>query len=147
MRTKRTISTQHFSPRATLAAFGAKVRSLKFFDTIAEHVRIPQKTVRHTPLEKLTDAFIAILCGAHGLVEINTRARSDRALQRAFGRSSCAELSVVQERLSACTEENVRQLEQAVDALFRRHSQAFRHDYQAQLQLLDVDMTGLPCSA
>lgn len=145
--TKKTSPTQHFSPRATLAAFGIKMRSLKFFDTIGTHVRIKQKTVRHTPLEKLTDAFIAILCGAHGLSEINTRVRSDRALQRAFGRSSCAEQSVVQETLDACTEENVRQMERAVDVIFRQHSHTYRHDYGARLQLLDADMTGLPCGA
>ena len=145
--TKKLTPTHHFSPRATLAALGIRVRSLKFFDTIAEHVRIPQKTVRHTPMEKLTDAFIALLSGAHGLVEINTRVRSDRALQRAFGRTACAEQSVVQETLDACTEENVRQMEQAVDLIFRAHSRAFRHNYEEGLQLLDADMTGLPCGA
>ncbi len=140
--TKKITPTQHYSPRATLAALGIKVRSLKFFDTIAEHVRIPQKTVRHTPLEKLTDAFIAMLSGAHGLSEINTRVRSDPAMQRAFGRTSCAEQSVVQETLDACTEENIRQMEQAVDIIFRAHSRAFRHNYEEGLQLLDADMTG-----
>ncbi len=145
--TKKITPTQHYSPRATLAALGIKVRSLKFFDTIAEHVRIPQKTVRHTPLEKLTDAFIAMLSGAHGLSEINTRVRSDPAMQRAFGRTSCAEQSVVQETLDACTEENIRQMEQAVDIIFRAHSRAFRHNYEEGLQLLDADMTGLPCGA
>jgi len=119
---KKTDLTPYFSPRATLAAFGTKVRSLKLFEAIAEHVHIKQKTVRHTPLEKLTDAFIAILSGAQGLCEINTRVRSDKALQRAFGRAACAEQSVVQETLDACTDENVRQMERAVDIIFRAHS-------------------------
>lgn len=142
---KQITPTQYFSPRATLAALGIRVRSLKFFETIGEHVRIPQKTVRHTPLEKLMDAFIAILSGAHGLSEINTRVRADRGVQRAFGRTSCAEQSVVQETLDACTEENVRQLEQSVDMIFRAHSRAFRHNYTKALHLLDAEMTGLPC--
>jgi hypothetical protein len=67
-----TANTKLFSPRATLCAIGIKLRSLKFFDTIGEHVLIRQKTIRHTPMEKLTDAFVAILAGAHGLAEINT---------------------------------------------------------------------------
>jgi hypothetical protein len=134
-----------YTPRATLCALGMKVRSLKLFDTIAEHVRIRQKTIRHTPLEKLQDAFIAILAGAHGLVEVNTRVRSDAALQHSFGREACAEQSVVQETLDRCTGENVRQMEEAVDAIFRTHSRAYRHDYKRCLQLLDVDLTGLPC--
>lgn len=136
--------TRHYTSRATLCALGVKVRSLKLFETIAEHVRIRQKTIRHTPLEKLQDAFIAMLAGAHGLVEVNTRVRSDAALQRAFGRSSCAEQSVVQETLDRCSAENVRQMEGAVDAIFRAHSGAYRHDYQRGLLLLDVDLTGLP---
>jgi hypothetical protein len=53
---------------------------MKLFDTIADHVKIKQKAIKHTPVEKLTDAFIAILASAHGLSEINTRLRSDAAL-------------------------------------------------------------------
>ena len=138
-------SARHYTPRATLCALGVKVRSLKLFETIAEHVRIRQKAIRHTPVEKLQDAFIALLAGAHGLVEVNTRVRSDAALQRAFGRNSCAEQSVVQETLDHCSAENVRQMEEAVDVIFRAHSRAHRHDYQRGLLLLDVDLTGLPC--
>jgi hypothetical protein len=33
----------------------------------------------------------------------------------------------------------------AFKALMRAHSLSYRHPYQAELQLLDVDMTGLPC--
>jgi hypothetical protein len=134
-----------YTPRATLCALWVKVRSLKLFDAIAERVHIRQKTIRHTPIEKLQDAFIAILAGAHGLVEVNTRVRSDAAVQRAFGRRGCAEQSVVQETLSSCTGENVRQMEEAVDAIFRAHSRTYRHDYEHGLLLLDVDLTGLPC--
>jgi hypothetical protein len=138
-------SSRLYSPRATLCAIGIKLRSMKLFDTIADHVHIKQKTIKHTPVEKLTDAFIAILAGAHGLAEINTRVRSDAALQRAFGRSLCAEQSVVQETLDACDVENVRQMKHALKALTRAHGRAYRHPYKAELQLLDVDMTGLPC--
>lgn len=133
------------TPRATLAAIGLKIRSLKLFEAISEHVRIRQKTIRHTPLEKLQDAFIALLAGAHGLVEVNTRVRADAALQRSFGRSTCAEQSVVQETLDRCTAENVRQLEQALDSIFRAHSRTSQHDYRRALLLLDLDLTGMPC--
>jgi hypothetical protein len=92
-KSRATVATRLYTPRATLCALGMKARSLKLFDTIAEHVRIRQKTIRHTPIEKLADAFIAILAGAHGLVEVNTRVRADAALQHSFGRHSCAEQS------------------------------------------------------
>jgi hypothetical protein len=38
--------------------------------------------IKHEPIEKLQDALITILAGAHGLSEINTRLRADPALQR-----------------------------------------------------------------
>lgn len=139
-------TTQHYTPHATLAAIGIKIRSLKLFDTIKEHVLIKQKAIRHTPVEKLYDAFIATLSGAHGLCEINTRLRCDESLQRAFGRSSCAEQSVVQQTLNACTARNVAEMQEATDLIFRRHSRAFCHNYRRRWQLLDIDMTGLPCS-
>ncbi|HKX27093.1 MAG TPA: hypothetical protein VJ302_05305 [Blastocatellia bacterium] len=76
-RTNSNPQSKIFTPRASLAALGVKLKSLGLFEVIGNHVRIRQKTVKHTPIEKLTDAFITILSGAHGLVEINTRLRSD----------------------------------------------------------------------
>jgi hypothetical protein len=94
--------TPHFTGCASLAALGIKLRKVDLLAPIRKLVQIPQKTVKDTPFEKLVDAFISLLAGAAGLVEINSRVRSDRGLQRAFGRSRCAEQSVVQETLSAC---------------------------------------------
>lgn len=139
-----TATTQHFSPAASLAAIGAAVRHKDLFGPMRRRVTIKQKTVKHSPVDKLYDAFISLLAGAHGLVEINTRLRPDIGLQRAFGRQACAEQSVVQETLDACTAENVTQLQQGLDELFQQHSQSIHHDYQASFQLLDVDMSGLP---
>ena len=140
-----THTTTHFSPTASLAAIGVQLSQLNLFGPIRTTVQIRQKTVKHTPADKLYDAFISLLAGAHGLVEINTRLRTDPGLQRAFGRSACAEQSVVQETLDACTAENVTQLQHALDELYREHSQSVHHDYQASFLLLDVDMSGLPC--
>ena len=36
-------------------------------------------------------------------------------------------------------------MQHGLDEIYRSHSQGFRHDYQASLQVLDVDMSGLPC--
>ncbi|EFH87959.1 transposase [Ktedonobacter racemifer] len=140
-----TTTTNHFTGCAILAAIGAKLQQLDVLSPIRKRVQIRQKTIKHTPLDKLMDAFISLLAGAHGLVEINSRLRADPGLQRAFGRTSCAEQSVVQETLSACAEENVLQVHQALDEIYRAQSQGFHHDYQAAFQLLDVDLTGMPC--
>ncbi len=139
------LATQTFTSSASLAAVGIKLAELKLFEPIAQQVQLAQKTIKDRPSDKLYDALISILAGAHGLVEINTRLRADVGLQRAFGRSRCAEQSVVQDTLNACTAENVKQMEQAIDSIYRQQSQGYPHDYQASLQVLDVDMSGLPC--
>src|SRR5919199_4670274 len=133
------------TPHATLVALGVKVRQLDLFRPSRELVHIKQKTVRYTPIDKLYDAWIAILAGAHGLVEVNTRLRSDPALQGAFGRTACAEQSVIQDTLDACDATTVQQMEQALTTIFQQQSQASHHDYTQQVQIMDVDITGLPC--
>src|SRR5229473_8374604 len=110
-----TPTTKQFSSCASLAALGIKLRELKVFEPIEHTVQIAQKTIKDRPTDKLYDAFISLLAGAHGLVEINTRLRADIALQRAFGRSRCAEQSVVQVFFNAGTTENVEQMQQAMD--------------------------------
>lgn len=133
---------RYVTSRAPLIAVGIWLQHKRLFAPIKEQVRIGQKTVKHTPAQKLMDAFLAILAGARGLVEVNKRVRSDPALQRAFGRSACAEQSVIQQTLDACTQENVEQMQSAMDAIYRQHSRGFRHNYAEQWQLLDVDMSG-----
>jgi hypothetical protein len=145
MNESTTKTTQHFTGFASLAAVGVKLRQLDVFGPIRTSVHIAQKTVKHTPSEKLYDAFISLLAGAHGLVEINTRLRSDSALQVAFGRTRCAEQSVVQETLDACTTEKVRHMEQAIESIYRQHSQGSQHNYHKDWQVLDGDRSGLPC--
>lgn len=143
--TSLSASAARSTAHASLAALGVYVRHLDLFGPVREHVHIAQKIVRYTPTDKLYDAFIALLAGAHGLVELNGCLRPDPALQAAFGRTGCAEQSVVQDTLDACTAETVTQLEAALDAIYRQHSQGYRHDYHADWQILDVDVSGLPC--
>jgi len=138
-------ATRHFSPAASLAALGAHLRQIDLFGPIRASLKIAQKTVKYSPIDKLYDAFISILAGAHGLSEINTRLRSDLALQVAFGRNACADQSVVQVTLNACTAEQVTQFSQALTTIYRMHSQGYAHDYTAAWQILDADLSGLPC--
>lgn len=140
-----TEATPTFTPCAALAALGCHLRQLELFAPVRARVRIAQKTVTHAPVEKLYDAFITILAGAQGLVEVNTRLRSDPALQRAFGRAACADQSTIQATLNACTDANVAQLTAALTAIYRQHSQGYRHNYARRRQLLDVDLSGMPC--
>ncbi len=145
MKKSLTNLTPHFPGAASLAVVGMKLRELDLLARVRDLVQIEQKTMKDPPFDTLQEAFISILAGASGLVEINTRLRSDPTLQAAFGRARCAEQSVVQETLSACTPTNVSQMEQALDQSSRRHSQGYRHDDRRSLQILDVDLTGMPC--
>ena len=38
-------------------------------------------------------------------------------------------------------------MREALSIIYRRHSQGYGHNYQRRLQILDVDMSGLPCGA
>src|SRR5215831_3117422 len=135
---------KRLSPQASLAAVGQWMREQGIWQHIEGQVVIAQKVLRYSATDKLLDALMNILAGGHGLVEVNTRVKGDVGLQRAFGRSGCAEQSVISDTLNACTKDTVSQMQQALLGVYQAHSQAYRHDYQAQLQVLDADMSGLP---
>ena len=80
-----TKTTTHFTPAASLAAIGVLLQHRHLFEPIDRLVQIAQKTVKHSPSQKLYDGFITLLAGAHGMGEINTLLRTDRGLQAAFG--------------------------------------------------------------
>jgi hypothetical protein len=113
---------------------GICIQQMGIWRMISEQVTVKQKVMIHTPLEKLEDAFINIMAGGHGLVEVNNRVRPDAALSQAFGRSRCAEQSTISDTLNACTEENVAQMRNALHL----------HHYGKDWQVLDVDMSGMP---
>lgn len=132
----------HFCGHASLAAIGSYLHRLDLLAPIRERVRIKQKTLKYTPFDKLRDAFVLLLTGAHRRVEINTTLRADPALCQAFGIQACAEQSVVQDTLDACTDTTVEQMRQAMHALLRQHSRAYRHNYHKQWQILDGNLSG-----
>ncbi len=133
------------SSRASLAAIGYFLRKMGIWDSVKRHVHIQQKVIKHEPIDKLLDGLINLLAGGQGLVEINQRVRPDPALQRAFGRKSCADQSTVSETLNACSPQNVDQMRAALQEIYRQYSRGYRHDYSQHWQLLDVDLTGLTC--
>ncbi len=63
-------TTGRYSARAFLAAVGRRIQQQQLFAPIAQNVAIAQKSVKHTPTQKLYDAFISLLMRAQGLVEI-----------------------------------------------------------------------------
>lgn len=139
-----TLSSRHCG-HASLAAIGNYLKQLDLLAPIREKVKIEQKTVKYTPFAKLCNAFVLLLTGAHRMVEINTELRADPALCEAFGLVGCAEQSVVQDTLDACNDQNVEEMQQAMNTIFQKHSRAYRHNYRKQWQLLDLDLSGREC--
>jgi hypothetical protein len=134
-----------FTARATLIGLGVRIERQGIMEKIGQKVKIKQKTVKDSPLEKMTDALATILAGGKGLVEANKRVRGDRIVQRAFGRERCAEQSVISETFDACDEGNVKQMAEAMKEIYQAQSEGYRHDYGQERQVLDVDLTGQPC--
>jgi hypothetical protein len=136
-----------FSPQASLAAIGVRMRQMQIWQAVEEKVRIRQKMIKHRPLDKLLDAFINILAGGRGLVEVNTRIEPDEGVQKAFGREACADQSTISDTLGVCTQETVSQMRAALQVVYRAHGQAYRHSYERCCQVLDVDMSGMPAGS
>jgi hypothetical protein len=110
-------------------------------------VQIRQKTVRYRPVDKLLDALGGILCGAKTIAQNNVTIRTDRAVQRAFGRTGCAEQSTIARTLRACTAENVAQLEQVSWYYLRRYGATPRHRFHDTRLWVDIDLTPMPIGA
>ena len=96
--------------RASLCALGEYLRRHCFFAPLREQVQIPQKRVRYRPIEKVLDGLLGILCGAKPMSQRNSTIRLDPAVQRAWGRTGCAEQSTIARTLQASTAETVDQL-------------------------------------
>ena len=127
--------------RASLCALGEYLRRHCFFAPLRESVQIRQKTVRYRPIDKLLDALGGLLCGAKTISQNNVTIRTDRAVQRAFGRHGCAEQSTIARTLRACTAENVVQLQKVSWYYLKRYGATPRHHFHDTRLWVDIDLT------
>jgi hypothetical protein len=139
--------TTMMTSRASLCALGEYLRRHCFFAPLREQVQVPQKTVRHRPIEKVLDGLLGILCGAKTIAQSNVTIRVDPAVQRAFGRTGCAEQSTIARTLKACTAETVDHLERVSGYYLKRYGQTAHHQYAERRLWVDVDVTPLPIGA
>jgi hypothetical protein len=133
--------------RASLCALGEYLKRQCGFAPLREQVQIPQKMVRYRPAAKLLDGLLGILCGAKTISQSNITMRVDPAVQRAFGRTGCAEQSTIARTLQASTAETVDQLERVSWYYRKRHGQTPHHRFAERLLWVDVDVTPLPIGA
>ena len=139
--------TTMMTGRASLCALGEYLRRHCFFAPLREQVTIPQKTVRHRPVEKVLDALLGILCGAKTIAQSNVTIRVDPAVQRAFGRMGCAEQSTIARTLQASTAETVDQLSRVSWYYLKRYGQTPHHRFAERRLWIDVDITPMPIGA
>jgi len=140
-------STILHTGRASLCALGEYLRRQCFFAPLREQLTIVQKTVRYRPVDKILDALVGILCGAKTIAQSNVTIRTDPAVQRAFGRTACADQSTIARTLRACTAENVAQLERVSWYYLKRYGATPYHRFAEQLLWVDVDLTPMPIGA
>jgi hypothetical protein len=135
------------SGHASLCVLGAHLRREGFFAPLEERVRLKQKVLKYTAVQKLEMFFVALLAGAKAVSQTATTVRVDPALSAAFGLPGCAEQSVIADTLDAATMEDVAALQEAVALLFGRYGQTRVPDDGEALLLVDIDLSPLPMSA
>ncbi len=132
------------SGHASLCLLGVQLRRKGFFKPLEAHVKIRQKVLKYTPVQKREMFLVAVLAGAKAVSHTATTIRIDPALVTAFGLPGCAEQSSIAQTLNAATEQDVADVQAALGELFGSYSQAHRHDFSHELLVLDVDLSPLP---
>jgi hypothetical protein len=133
--------------RASLCALGEYLRRHCFFAPLREQVTIPQKTVRHRPLDQLRDGLLGILCGAKTIAQSKSTIRLDPAGQRACGRTGCAEQATMARPLQASTAETVDPLERVSGYDLQRHGQTPPQRFAERRLWVAVEVPPLPMGA
>jgi hypothetical protein len=130
--------------RASLCALGEYLRRHCFFAPLREQGQLSQKTVHHRPLDKRLDGLWGILGGAKTISQSNITIRLEPAVQRAFGRTGCAEQSTIARTLQASTAETVDQLSRVSWYSLKRYGQTPHHRFTERLLWGDVEVTPVP---
>lgn len=131
---------------APLGVLGYCLTRVGFFVPVFSELKLPIKKVDHAGHAKVLDVLVSILSGCRAVSQVNTRIRPDIALARSWGRQSFAEQSTLSRTLDAFGQEQIAQLRQGSERLFRRESRTLRHDFDRDWLWLDIDLTPLPAS-
>ena len=126
---------------------GVQLRRRGFFKPLEAQVKIGQKVLKYTPVQKLEMFLVAVLAGAKAVSQTATTIRLDPALISAFGLPGCADQSSIAQTLNAASEQDVAALQAALGGIFRSHGQACQHDFSREVLVLDLDLSPLPASS
>jgi hypothetical protein len=139
--------TQH----AMLIVWGHFARTIGLRERLAQ-VPIRQKTVTHTPQDKLIEFLIGLLSGMEYLTDLSTGPTplvNDQAVATAWSLAALADASTVSRTLQASDAETVAGLRAALDAIGQPFlDQAITEArVQEHRLVLDADLTGRPVSS
>jgi len=130
---------------APLCVLGQALWERGDLDVLRNFDAIGMQTRRHTPGDKLLDAFLVILAGYPSLSTLNTKLRPDPMLAQCWHRGVFADQSMVSRTLDAFTADGVARLQAASYAYWLEHTQLAHHDWRKKI-ILDLDLTPLPAS-
>jgi hypothetical protein len=133
--------------RASLCALGEYLRRRCVFTPLQAQGKMAPKVVKYRPTEKLLDGLLRILCGAKPIAHSPVTSTVDLAVQRAFGRKSCAEPSTMARTLHAGTADHVAALDRVVSSYLKRDGAPPRPPFHQELWWVDADVTPLPMGA
>lgn len=131
---------------APLVALGFACREQDMFSPIFSRLKFPQGLHTERPENALLSLFVSMLAGCRSISQINTKIRPDLALANAWGMPRFVEQSTVARVLEQTKQEQREQLRSGIEAVYHWIGQAPRHNWETSL-LVDIDLTGLPCSA
>jgi hypothetical protein len=133
--------------RASLCALGESLRRHCCFVPLREQVTIQQKVVTYRPTDQWLDGVVGILCGAKTIAQRHGTVRVDPAVQRACGRTGCADQSMLARTLQAWTAEHVAQGERVSQYDRKRSGQTPHHRFAERLVWVDRDVPPHPHQA
>jgi len=134
-----------FSITGLLLPTGHYAQEIGLIDLFDRHLKINMKTVHHTPVEKIMELFVSMTAGCPDIKTVNNRLVPDKLAAAAWCQRQFADQSQVSEVLHRITPENLLQLEEVFQNLFKEQALARRHP-PGQWLVVDVDMTALPVS-
>ena len=140
-----TLTSSSTISHVPLAALGYALRRAQVLSPLTE-LKLPIKTIDHTPTEKLVTGLVLMLAGGRALYQTNWLLRPNPRLACAWGQAEFAEQSTISDTFDALNPESLQGLQTAFATITRNWSQTCHHDFRRGDLILDGDLTGLPAS-
>ena len=79
------------SQHALVCLIGQKCQDERLLEPLHTFLKIKQKTVTYSPVDKLTDMLLAMLLDCDVVSQVNTKLAQEVAVLHAFGRDQAAD--------------------------------------------------------